>query len=665
MESLISSMLKGGNPLTVGVGIVIEVIRKNNSDYDPENGHNPDVPPTSHDPIYLGTLLRMFAQHVPDFVELILSSKHTVTEGEQTRVEDRGLLLSAWGTNIEPLGFDRFKTCELMAELLHCSNMGLLNERGSETFIRQRDTERERLQAAGAFESHKDEDSGVEIAVEDSSALAAALKSPQPGSESPEELRITNSNGEDDGFEKVAVDVPSEPEIVLDEKVALEDDTGSAEPFTEINDRPKLDLGDEFVDEPLQSPKLDTPESDGTAKAEDAESPRTIKLEQEVQKMGLDETVMRTPPNEEDDDLPNFHDEYSSPVVQHNEFFKTNTLNLSPHPEDKPAPLFASKSDPNKTPTSLSPGIRGGDNTSEINASEQSETELQTVSIIEEPPYEPQAQIDIDGKPVVGDYLKIQFVENKVVPTVLSFFFRFPWNNFLHNVVYDVVQQVFNGPMDHGYNRSLAIDLFETGCITEQIVEGQNRSNEAQEKQSMRLGYMGHLTLVAEEVVKFSERHPPDMLSQNVMSKVLSRQWIDYVEQTLSETRERDNAILGGVRPDISGGPRQAVLNAVNAAQGFGGGAAGTAIDSIDLSNNGSASSGVFSGSSGLLSGFGSSSDDDDEEMEEADDLMDEETRRAAQEQLKTADAGPGAAAGNENVGTDDVSFEDVDMSDV
>src|SRR5271170_2587928 len=32
ISSLISSMLQGGNPLTVGVGIVIEVIRKNNSD---------------------------------------------------------------------------------------------------------------------------------------------------------------------------------------------------------------------------------------------------------------------------------------------------------------------------------------------------------------------------------------------------------------------------------------------------------------------------------------------------------------------------------------------------------------------------------------------------------------------------------------------------------
>ena len=236
-----------------------------------------------------------------------------------------------------------------------------------------------------------------------------------------------------------------------------------------------------------------------------------------------------------------------------------------------------------------------------------------------------------------------------------EFFFRFPWNNFLHNVVYDIVQQVFNGPMDRGYNRSLAIDLFQTGRITERIVEGQRRSDEAQERKNMRLGYMGHLTLIAEEVVKFSDRHPPELLSQAVLEKVTSKEWSDYVENTLTETRERDNAILGGVRPDMSVGPRQAVLNAVNAAHGFGGNSSALAnaglngnpgLDSMDLGSNGSGtSSGAFALSSGsIFSGFGSSSDEEDEEMEEIDDH----------------DGGIGGSV--DQVG--DLSFEDIEMSD-
>ncbi len=235
--------------------------------------------------------------------------------------------------------------------------------------------------------------------------------------------------------------------------------------------------------------------------------------------------------------------------------------------------------------------------------------------------------------------------------------------------MYDVVQQVFNGPMERGYNRSVAINLFESESITEQIMEGQRRSDEAQQKKNMRLGYMGHLTLVAEEVVKFSERHPAELLSQTVMDKVLDKQWIDYVEQTLSETRERDNAILGGVRPDMSVGPRQAVLNAVNASQGFGssaalanaglnGGIGGQqGLDSIELSNSGSASSAAFgSGSGSLLSGFGSSSDDEDEEMDEAEE---DDSSRATATALSTADTG----VTENNVGDNAFEFEDVVMS--
>ena len=187
--------------------------------------------------------------------------------------------------------------------------------------------------------------------------------------------------------------------------------------------------------------------------------------------------------------------------------------------------------------------------------------------------------------------------------------------------------------MERGYNRSLAVDLFETGRVTKAIVAGQKRSDETQRTRQMRLGYMGHLTLIAEEVVKFSERHPPELLSQTVVDSVLNQEWIDYVEQPLSETRERDNAILGGVRPDMSVGHRQTLLNTVGAGQsvnsnalaeaGLNGEIGNSNIQGLDLINSGSASGGAFGLGSGALwagaplSGFASSSDDEDEDMED------------------------------------------------
>jgi SIT4-associating protein SAP185/190 len=184
--------------------------------------------------------------------------------------------------------------------------------------------------------------------------------------------------------------------------------------------------------------------------------------------------------------------------------------------------------------------------------------------------------------------------------------------------------------MDRGYNRTLAIDLFDTGDITSRIVDGQRKSDEAQQKNRMRLGYMGHLTLIAEEVVKFTERHPPELLSDSVMDKVMNSDWVNYVEVTLAETRERDNAILGGVRPDMSVGPRQAVMNAVNVASGFTGGASAAladaglnglaSLDGMDLVNGSNTSSSSFTLTGSLASGFGHSSDEDDEDMEDDND---------------------------------------------
>ena len=229
-----------------------------------------------------------------------------------------------------------------------------------------------------------------------------------------------------------------------------------------------------------------------------------------------------------------------------------------------------------------------------------------------------------------------------------DFFFRFPWNNFLHNVVYDVVQQVFNGSLDRGFNRTVAFNLFqyvepkdgksstEIGLtsgkdITDRILDGQKASDESQKIKGMRLGYMGHLTLIAEEVVKFANRHPPEALGQNIRDRVNREEWLQYVEGTLAETRDKDNAVLGGVRPENAIG--------VRAMGGMGGFSSNTSstLASAGLGNNSTPqdSLALQEGSVGQsfeinsgVSGFGDGSDDDEEMEDEA--IVRERERRAA-----------------------------------
>lgn len=672
IEQLISYMLGGGNALTVGVGIVIEVIRKNNSDYDPDVGAEASSIPSSRDPIYLGTLLRLFAEHVPEFGSLIMNAP-----------AQRARLDSTFGDKIEPLGFDRFKTCELMAELLHCSNMGLLNEVGSEELIAARDAERQRLRVEGKLSAMRGEE--PPSSADD---LTMRISHSSPVDEG-RRLEITNIS-EDDGFEEVAHSTEM-TEDTSHEFVKAEEEIQSGQPASFLG-RDE----DDFVDEPLTSPRLkassnvapetqfDEPDlvvaplSPSKQKAAEidelppspSKADKVEDLVHDMQKSLLEDkpeqaetadttmstagetdslsTPIETPPASSvaESDTGANEGEVSQAVAT-----EPTTGNAETETEDaeKPAPLFSKPADTTEgapseqaeAPTSQEPESQDATAPAPAEAGESAHPQEGggDASIVVGHEEQTRTEDLSNVQPVVGDFLKMQFVEHGVVSTILSFFFKYPWNNFLHNVVYDIVQQVFNGPMDRGYNPTLAISLFEAADITSQIINGQRASEESQLKSKTRMGYMGHLTLIAEEVVKFTERHPPELLSETVLQKVMDQEWINYVEGALAETRERDNAILGGVRPEVALSNRQAgglaavglssLGAAFNSSQGSSSGLAEAGLNGgLSEMGEGGTGNGIgpFAISAGtLMSGFGSSSDEDeDEEGENEEDVNNE-----------------------------------------
>ncbi|WBW75009.1 serine/threonine protein phosphatase PP6 regulatory subunit Ekc1 [Schizosaccharomyces osmophilus] len=377
-----------------GVSIVIELIRKNNSDYDvtpvlqmPLDTH----PPTTRDPIYLGTMLRLFAEKIPIFQQILMKPSSTPEQAA-----------TSFGT-IKPLGFERFRICELYAELLHCSNMSLLSDANAEALVMQRDNLRDYL------------------------------------------FRHNNCARE----------------------LSVSDDEDADSSFT---DKQASDPMHGQVPQISKDYKDVSPEVGGDSPMEDAE-----------------------------------------PVA--NEEYK----------------------DVSETSKYIQPDL-------EETTSNDS--------------YEPIPESVLDKlkkEPVIGDFLKIKFTENYIIPTVLDHFFEYPWNNFLHNVVYDVVQQVLNGPMEKEQNCALAFDMFLRGKITEKIVRGQEMSDKAtSEPNGFRPGYMGHLTIIADEVVKFIE-HYSHLFSPEVKELIDDEKWQLFVNNTLADTRARDNQLLGGLEPSMVG----------------------------------------------------------------------------------------------------------------
>lgn len=48
----------------------------------------------------------------------------------------------------------------------------------------------------------------------------------------------------------------------------------------------------------------------------------------------------------------------------------------------------------------------------------------------------------------------------------------------MHYVIYDMLHQVFNGRMDVGLNRNLAISILKDGQLTDKIVIAQKANDE-------------------------------------------------------------------------------------------------------------------------------------------------------------------------------------------
>ncbi|EDO15372.1 hypothetical protein Kpol_460p7 [Vanderwaltozyma polyspora DSM 70294] len=369
-----------GSALNNIVSIVIELIRKNNSDYDTINLLNTtiqDFPPSNRDPIYLGYLLRQFSLNLKDILEIIVDS------------DDQSTYLNQLGQSFKPLGFEKFKIVELIAELLHCSNMALMNSKKVEKIARSRDHFRHQL----------------------TNQLQDALQ----------DLTISSS--------------------------------------VETNND---NLGDSVN-------KIKSISSDDEM---NSESSNQMESEEE-----LDES-------------------FEIPYVNENQNLK------------------------------------------------------------------------LRNNPTVGDLFKISLHDTQILPIIIDLFLSHPWNNFWHNVIFDIIQQIFNGRMDFSYNSFLVYSLFDSvgarnfmdlengknPSLTDKpmkitndfILRGYKDSYDFYEENRMSLGYMGHLVLIAEEVVKFSKLYKIELISPGIYDTIQEDAWKFYSDEILHSTRIMYSKILGG-----------------------------------------------------------------------------------------------------------------------
>ncbi|WRT68522.1 uncharacterized protein IL334_005499 [Kwoniella shivajii] len=151
-----------------------------------------------------------------------------------------------------------------------------------------------------------------------------------------------------------------------------------------------------------------------------------------------------------------------------------------------------------------------------------------------------------------GDRLKRQYIINSVIPTVVNLFFEYPNNDFMHHVVYDILQQILNGRLGPGLNSELVVELIVKAKLVERVIEAQ-RLNDRMVAQSKcpRLPYMGHITLISEELVKFFSRCPPELYN-SIKDSFIQSEWEAFVGTSLKEAKARDTHPLAGGKPMTS-----------------------------------------------------------------------------------------------------------------
>lgn len=427
INTLIAEMLKGGNPLTVGVEIIIEVIRKNNSDYDESIGA--ESSPSGRDPVYLGTLLRIFASRIPDFMKLIMNQSTFVTKEDGTKVEIKRELKAAFGGTIEPLGFDRFKTCELMAELLHCSNMALLNQRGSHQYIKERDKERERLQQEADAEA---EQSNLDI------SFAASNDFPDTLDINRKMLEVQNGDAHsDEEFEEVAMstELPAKTESTERAKEVLE--TSKDELLTTPSALGFEEVSKDFVEEPLELTGPPPPEIAPLAPKKGVLSPIPADVEAarlkaesgaDTAKETIDEVIstlesldIKAPlPLSEDSKVSEKPKEVDSPtsIPKSPAPLATGATVERLNAELPPLPIELQQA-PSSHPPPVPDAPSAGPDASSFEGEQDDLKSLMKMRSDTYGHYGPIIEDDLDGGPLIGDYLKMMFVEHNVVPTIL------------------------------------------------------------------------------------------------------------------------------------------------------------------------------------------------------------------------------------------------------
>lgn len=140
-------------------------------------------------------------------------------------------------------------------------------------------------------------------------------------------------------------------------------------------------------------------------------------------------------------------------------------------------------------------------------------------------------------------YVFDEFSKTNVMTVLLDLFFRYRWNNFLHQSVHNILATTIQS--GHvGINTS----IFKEGAFISRVLNADKEEAEnAEKRKGMTSGYMAHLTKLTTFILDYVDS--VQMLKESIEDPQIAQQWNDYLTKSYALRYKRECVKLGSKMP--------------------------------------------------------------------------------------------------------------------
>jgi len=141
-------------------------------------------------------------------------------------------------------------------------------------------------------------------------------------------------------------------------------------------------------------------------------------------------------------------------------------------------------------------------------------------------------------------------LESRFMETAIDLFFKYPWNNFAHQSVFNIIATVL--PEEY---EDLSQHIMHDCKLIQRILDAEEKNKKEFAETKAALGYIGHLTKISTLINGLAERERQSDKTDGIFVTEVKEYpaWEEYCADTLKERNDLESSLLGGSHPGVYG----------------------------------------------------------------------------------------------------------------